>query len=290
MLNLSHCAGAGIGLRIPHIKYVLNHQPEIPWFEVHPCNFLRGGLNRQLLYRIAERYPLSFHGVNLNLGGIDPIDVDYLQRLKTLVGEIQPGLISDHACFTSLDQNYYHDLLPIPYSRTAVTQMASRVMQVQDILQQQILIENVSRYTSFPESTLSEAEFLNEVCYQAGCKVLLDLNNAYVNQLNLGISVDGFLAELNLQLVAEVHLAGHSTQGDYVVDTHNKKVCNEVWDIYRAFVSNNPGIPCLIEWDSDLPDFSVLEEERNTAQDILKQNSINNLSFKSSKREDVVSI
>lgn len=275
--KISHhveCAGAGIGLRIPHIHHVLKHKPNIPWFEVHPCNFLRGGLNRELLYRVAENYPLSFHGVNLNLGGIEAINRDYLSRLNTLVKDLKPSLISDHACFTKLGSQHFHDLLPIPYTAEAVDHFANRINQVQDLFQQSILIENVSRYTEYQESSMNEAAFLTELCKRTGCRILVDLNNAYVNQLNLGISVDAFLQEIPSNYVKEIHLAGHSTQGDYIVDTHDHKVSEEVWSIYSKYANHYPATPCLIEWDSKLPAFNTLEEERITAETIFKESQL----------------
>lgn len=275
--TISHhgeCAGAGIGLRIPHIHHVLKHKPNIPWFEVHPCNFLRGGLNRELLYRVAESYPLSFHGVNLNLGGIEAINRDYLSRLNALIKDLKPSLISDHACFTQLGSQHFHDLLPIPYTAEAVDHFANRINQIQDLFQQPILIENVSRYTEYEESSMSEADFLTQLCQRTGCRLLLDLNNAYVNQLNLGISVDAFLQAIPSSYVQEIHLAGHSKQDGYVVDTHDSKVSAAVWSIYSKSANNYPSVPCLIEWDSKLPAFNTLEEERLTAETIFKESQL----------------
>ena len=142
---MAACRGAGLGLRPAHLHEVCRAEPAIPWFEVHICNFLGGGLNRALLQRIGERYPLSFHGVNLNLGGVDELDRSYLQRLRRAVAEFQPALVSEHACFTAHQQHYFHDLLPVPYTDEAVLHMAARIRQVQDCLGRQILIENISR-------------------------------------------------------------------------------------------------------------------------------------------------
>lgn len=263
------CIGAGLGLRIPHIEYVLKNKPDIPWFEVHICNFLRGGLNQRLLKEVARHYPLSFHGVSLNLGGTDALDTDYLQRLKRMVDELNPMLISEHACFTALDGNHLHDLLPVPFTPAAITHFCDRIDQVQCFLGREILIENVSRYTTFKECVMSEADFLSEISHTTGCGILLDINNAYVNQQNLGESLDLFLAALPINNIAEIHLAGFSQQGTQLIDTHSSAVSEAVWNAYQQFTSRHPNIPCLIEWDNDLPDFLTLQQEQIKAQTII---------------------
>ena len=262
------CQGAGIGLRPAHLHHVLRALPKVPWFEVHSCNFLGGGLNRELLEQINQYYPLSFHGVNLNLGGVEQLDYDYLSRLRLAIDHFKPTLISDHACFTAHDQHFFHDLMPVPYTEQAASHMAERIIEVQNLLGQRILLENVSRYFSYPESTLSEGEFLAQVSTLSDCGLVLDLNNAYVNFHNHGDDVDEFITALPLNRIAEIHLAGHSKQDGMLIDTHNQPVCDEVWDIYRSCVERLPNTPSLIEWDSDLPDFSVLIEEQNKAADI----------------------
>lgn len=265
-------SGAGVGLRSPHIREVISRQPDIPWLEVHTCNYLGGGLNRLLLSKIREHYPLSFHGVNLNLGGVDPLDKDYLSRLVQICRELEPSLISEHACFTSLHNQHFHDLLPIPYTREALALMGSRVNQVQEALGREILIENVSRYASFPESEMSEGEFLAELCQSTGCGLLLDLNNAYVNQQNLGISVQSFLQQLPLERVAEIHLAGFSENSDgWLVDTHASPICEPVWQLFENTLEQLANIPCLIERDSNIPELDELLAERNRAQQIIEQ-------------------
>ncbi len=270
--------GAGLGLRIPHIEYVLKNKPDIPWFEVHICNFLRGGLNQRLLKEVARHYPLSFHGVSLNLGGTDDLDNDYLQRLKIMVDKLNPLLISEHACFTALDGNHLHDLLPVPFTSAAIEHFCNRIDQVQCFLGREISIENVSRYTAFRQSQISEAEFLSEISQTTGCGILLDINNAYVNQHNLGESLDNFLAALPVNNIAEIHLAGFSQQGIQLIDTHSCAVSEAVWNSYQQFNSCHPNIPCLIEWDNKLPDFLTLQQEQIKAQTIIDSASKNNLS------------
>jgi uncharacterized protein (UPF0276 family) len=268
-LSTVSCRGAGLGLRPAHLYNVCRDEPAVPWFEVHICNFLGGGLNRALLRRISERYSLSFHGVNLNLGGVDTLDTGYLQKLKGAIDELQPALISEHACFNTHQQHYFHDLMPIPYTEEAVANMAARIRQVQDYLGRRILIENISRYYCYTESQLSEGEFLSAVCEEADCGLLLDLNNAYVNQCNLGEDLNDFVSALPLSRVGEIHLAGYCEQDGLLIDTHSTAPCSAVWDHYRDFCELCPDIPCLIEWDSDLPSLPELIEQQLKAQRII---------------------
>lgn len=263
--------GAGLGLRFPHIQHVLAHQPDVPWFEVHTCNFLGGGLNRALLHQVAELYPLSFHGVNLNLGGVDKLDEAYLKSLKSIIQEFNPSLVSEHLCFTSHNGQHFHDLLPVPFTEEAVQHIAGRIRQVQDMIGQRILVENVSRYYDYEGSTLSEAEFISAICEEADCGLVLDLNNAYVNERNLDQSVENLLAGLPMDRVGEIHLAGYSEIQGLLVDTHASNVSESVWQLYKQVTAQHANIPCLIEWDSDLPDWDVLMAERNKAAVIAQQ-------------------
>ena len=266
------CSGAGLGLRPPHLHEVCRQEPAIPWFEVHICNYLGGGLNRALLHKVAEHYPLSFHGVNLNLGGVDPLDRDYLTRLAQAIEAFQPALVSEHACFTAHGSHHFHDLLPVPYTEEAAAHMAARIRQVQDTLGREILIENISRYTAYDHSHLSEGEFLAAVCDQADCGLLLDLNNAYVNQRNLGEDLQAFIAALPLDRVGEVHLAGYSECDNMLIDTHSSAPSAAVWDCFRDFNEQHPDPPCLVEWDSQLPALSKLMEQQARAQAIVDAN------------------
>lgn len=267
-IGLPGYPSAGIGLRPAHLHEVLQTRPAIPWLEVHSCNFLGGGLNRELLQQIGKNYPLSCHGVNLNLGGTDPLDLVYLQKLRRLVDDVSPMMVSEHACFCTHQGRYYHDLLPVPFTETAAKHMAARIHQVQDYLGRRILIENVSRYINYAESPLSEAEFLTMICEQADCGLILDLNNAYVNQHNLGEDAQQFIAALPLDRIGEVHLAGFSDIDGQLIDTHSSSVSDEVWQLYADNVERLAAVPCLIEWDSDLPALATLMEEQGKAATI----------------------
>ena len=265
------CRGAGLGLRPAHLHEVCRTRPAVPWFEVHICNFLGGGLNRALLHRVRENHALSFHGVNLNLGGVDALDTSYLHKLRVAVEQYQPAMVSEHACFSAHQQHFFHDLLPLPYTEEAVEHLAGRIRQVQDFLGRRILIENISRYFSYSESQLSEGDFLSAVCAQADCGLLLDLNNAYVNQCNLGEDLLDFVGALPLERVAEIHLAGYSEQDGRLIDSHSTAPCAAVWDHYRAICELCPDIPCLIEWDSNLPPLGELVDLQIKAQGISDQ-------------------
>lgn len=265
------CAGVGLGLRIPHIQRVLAERPAVDWWEVHICNYINSGLGWALLEGVAEYYPLSFHGVSLNLGGVDDLDKHYLSQLKYAVNAFNPGLISEHIAFTRLGDEYFHDLLPVPYTRSVARHIANRIERVQETLGRQILIENPSRYAGYDQDEMSEAAFLSEVCDLADCSLLLDLNNAYVNELNLNEPVENFLKHLPQARIKEIHLAGHSQQGTQVIDTHSCKVSEAVWEIFATYSCVHPETPCLIEWDNQIPDLNTLLEEKKRAQDILEK-------------------
>lgn len=266
-------SSAGLGLRIPHLHHILKQQPAIPWFEVHICNFLQSDLNYALLRRVAEIYPLSFHGVSLNLGGTCPLDQGYLASLARAVKELSPVLVSEHACITASEEEFFHDLLPVPYTQAAVDHFVDRIDQVQNILEREILIENLSRYVEYEKSEMRESEFLREVSLRSGCGILCDLNNAYVNQINLGVSVEGFLDDIPLERIGEVHLAGFTQTDEQLVDTHGAPVDDAVWELFEKFLEHAGTRPCLIEWDNQLPGFDRLEHERTKAQKILDRSS-----------------
>ena len=266
---------AGLGLRIPHLDQVLAQGPSVAWFEVHICNFLTAPLNKALLAKIAQDYPLSFHGVSLNLGGTDPLNIEYLNLLKQSIDTFQPKLISEHACFTGHQGESFHDLLPVPYTESSLKHFANRVDAVQSILGRQILIENVSRYLNYEQSTMSEAEFLAQLCKQTGCKLILDINNIYVNQTNhqqdSGQSLAHFLQTLAFETIGEIHLAGHAERDGQLIDTHGTDVCEAVWSLFKGFLTHcaalgKPCPPCLIERDNNLPKFDELQEECIQAQ------------------------
>lgn len=274
---LSNIAGAGIGLRPQHIHQVLTKKPRVSWFEVHICNYLNGGINLELLRKIAEHYLLSFHSVSMNLGGCNALDYEYLNALKQLKNELKPSLISDHLCFTAFQGEHFHDLLPSPLTEHSLLHIAERVNIIQDTLQQQLLVENVSLYYQNKSNEFTEAEFLNALCERTGCAVLLDLNNLYVNEHNFSITSERFINTLDVRNVKEIHLAGHTARDTFLIDSHACDISSEVWSLYEEFIRRSPNIPTLIEWDSNLPPFSKLVSLAEKANSSSKRAQIERL-------------
>ncbi|MDT8382903.1 MAG: DUF692 domain-containing protein [Gammaproteobacteria bacterium] len=264
-------ARAGIGLRAPHFAAVTEQWPEVAWFEVHSENFFAlgdgplGGTPLAYLERVRERYPLSLHGVGLSLGSTDPLNQVHLKKLRQLIAHIEPGLVSEHLSWSSVDGRYFNDLLPLPYTQASLDHMVERVSETQEFLGRQILIENASSYLEFATSTIPEWEFVVALAQRAGCKILLDVNNIYVNAMNHGFDPLLFVRSVPAELVAEIHLAGHTTrtfdEGVLRIDTHDQPVCAAVWDLYQATVRQLGEVPALIEWDSNLPSLEVLLAE-----------------------------
>lgn len=260
-------SGTGIGLRSPHINEILTDFPSIPWFELLADNHLvEGGLIPLQLEKICQHYPVTFHSVGLSLGSVDPLDLVYLGKLKKLMRQYDIAWLSEHCCFTSVDGFHSHDLLPVPYSEESLSYMVKRISQVQDFLGEQILIENVSSYMKFAESTLDEADFISELAEQADCLLLIDVNNIYVNHINQGLDVDKYLARLPYEKIKEIHLAGFDDRGDYILDAHNNPVAEPVWQLYEKLIQHIPNVPTLIEWDNDIPSLQRLIEESQKAE------------------------
>lgn len=267
-------AGAGIGLRGPHYKDVLDQMPAVAFLEVHSENYFgHGGAPHRYLESIRADYPLSFHGVGLSLGSTDALNSTHLERLRSLIDYYQPSLVSEHLSWSSVGGRFLNDLLPLPYTEEAAAHIAERIMRVQDFLGRQLLVENVSCYLEFEHSALSEWEFVNTVAQAADCGILLDINNVYVNACNHGFAAGDFLNGVCAHRVAELHLAGHTRNdfdgGSILIDTHNARVCDAVWDLYRDAVSRLGPLPTLIEWDSDLPELAVLLEEAARAASVM---------------------
>ncbi|MBA1148635.1 DUF692 domain-containing protein [Ectothiorhodospiraceae bacterium WFHF3C12] len=267
-------ATAGIGLRAPHFDQVLRERPAAGWFEVHSENFFgAGGRPHEVLEAVRRDYAVSFHGVGLSLGSTDPLNRDHLARLRQLVSHYQPGLVSEHVAWSSFDGVYANDLLPLPYTEEALAHLCQRVDAVQEHLGRRILMENPSTYLAFTDSVIPEAEFLDALAARTGCGLILDLNNLYVNACNHGWDTGAYLARLDGRAVGEFHLAGHTRRafedGEVLIDTHNAPVCPAVWALFEQAVSLWGPRPALIEWDSDLPEFRVLQAEAAQAGEIM---------------------
>ena len=263
-------AAAGIGLRAPHMRHVLATRPAVPWFEVHSENhFADGGPALAALLRVRADYPIALHGVGLSLGSADPLDRAHLAKLARLAGRVEPAVVSEHLCWSGVDGRHFNDLLPLPYTEEALAHVCARVDEVQSTLGRTILVENVSSYHAFPESTLPEHAFVAEVARRTGCGLLVDVNNIHVNAHNHGVDARAYLAALPPAAVAEIHLAGFEARGSLLVDTHGAPVADAVWSLYRDAIARFGRVPTLIEWDTDIPAFAVLEREAATAQAIL---------------------
>lgn len=257
----------GVGLRSAHVNEILATQPDLDFFELLTDNHLNeGGYAKQQAFLVRQDYPVSLHSVGMSLGGTDPIDFVYLEKIKALAQELEPVCISDHLCWTSFESHHAHDLLPLPYTEEAVHHVSRRIRQVQDFLETTLVVENVSSYLEFACSTLKEWEFLAAVSIESGCKILLDLNNIYVSQYNHAVDAQEYIRNIPLDRVAEIHLAGFEHKGSYLLDAHNRRVSAPVWELYRGLASSSISIPTLIEWDNELPPFSVLLEEAEQAR------------------------
>jgi uncharacterized protein (UPF0276 family) len=267
-------AAAGIGLRAQHHAQVLNDSPAVAWLEAHSENyFAAGGAAIADLERIRSRYPLSLHGVGLSLGSTDPLDILHLQNLRRAVARFEPVLVSEHLSWSSVGGRFANDLLPLPYTEEALQHVSARIRIVQDFLERQILIENVSSYLEFSCSRITEWDFLAGVAAESGCGLLLDINNLYVSAHNHGFDAMKYLAAVPRARVQELHLAGHSriaAEGrELLIDTHDSPVCPAVWALYREALARFGPVPTLIEWDADLPALPALVGEADRANAII---------------------
>jgi uncharacterized protein (UPF0276 family) len=261
--------GFGLGLRIPHFEHVLQHKPAVDWFEVLSENYMvAGGKPRYYLNKIREHYPLAMHGVSLSVGSTDPLDIEYLKKLKTLANEVQPAWISDHLCWTSCHNINRHDLLPLPYNEETLTHVAERIRQVQDFLGRRILIENVSSYLSYRSSEMTEWEFLAAIAEQADCLILLDINNIYVSACNHGFKPESYLQHMDASRIQQFHLAGHTRQGDFLIDTHDQPVPDPVWALYTQALTQFGPVTTMIERDDNIPAFDELLDELGQARSL----------------------
>jgi uncharacterized protein (UPF0276 family) len=262
-------AGHGIGLRSQHYGRFLEERPAVDWLEVVSENFLvAGGRPRAVLEKVRRDYPLALHGVSLSIGGSDALDSNYLDALAMLEREVEPALVSDHLCWGGSGGHYAHDLLPLPYTEEALAHVARRVEAVQERLGRPLVLENVSSYLTFQSSTMSEWDVLSELARRTGCGILLDVNNVYVSARNHGFDPDAYLAGIPKDAVKQIHLAGHTDHGDYVIDTHEGRVVDAVWALYRRAVRRFGQVPSLVEWDEAVPGLEAVlaESERARAE------------------------
>jgi hypothetical protein len=271
--------GFGLGLRPVHYADFLKKQQPVEWLEIISENYMvQGGLPLDHLNKIMAKYPLAMHGVSLSIGTTDGLDMAYLKELKALAEHVQPLWISDHLCWTGVQGRNAHDLLPLPYSEEALKLVVRHVSQVQEMLGQRILLENVSSYLDYQSSEMSEWVFLREVAERADCLLLLDVNNICVSSVNHGFSAKEFLNHLPVERVQQIHLAGHSDHGDYIVDTHDHPVAEPVWDLYRYTCEHFGEVATMIERDDNIPELgellTELERARSIAADVLEVQAV----------------
>ena len=262
--------GLGVGLRTTHFPYILRNQPKVDWFEIISENFMdSGGRPRYVLEQVAERYPVVMHGVSLSIGSTDPIDFDYLKKLKNLADAVGALWVSDHLCWTGVAGVNAHDLLPIPLNEQTLAHVLGRVRTVQEYLERPLVLENPSTYVGFADSTMPEWEFLARLAEDADCGLLLDVNNVYVSSVNHDFDAEEYIRNVPHRRVVQFHLAGHTDCGTHRIDTHDGEVIDPVWELYRQAHKLTGGASTLLEWDANIPEFPVVHAEVLKAKDYM---------------------
>ncbi|WP_421859225.1 DUF692 domain-containing protein [Oricola sp.] len=267
----------GVGFKHTHLDDILADTDPVGFLEVHAENYMGdGGFPHRALERVRQDYPVSLHGVCMSIGGPEPLSTDHLARFKALVERYEPGLISEHLAWSTHDDVFMNDLLPLPYTDETLAHVCEHVDRMQSFIGRQMLLENPSTYVVFDNSTMSETDFIREIARRTGCGLLLDVNNVFVSATNHGYSPLTYLMDFPLELVGEIHLAGHAVQEDdegetLLIDSHDAPVADPVWDLFEIVVKQTGPIPTLVEWDSDLPDWPVLKSEATAAERILER-------------------
>lgn len=254
--------GIGIGLRPVHYEDILRLQPNIDWFEIISENFMvDGGKPLEILEKILAKYPVVQHGVSLGIGSADPLDYDYLKKLKALARFTKTPWISDHLCWGHLPGAHYHDLLPLPYTKEVVNYVADRARIVQDYLEIPFALENLSSYVAFQDDEMPEWEFYSSVVEKADIFMMLDVNNIYVSSRNHGFDPQKYVENIPFDRVLQIHLAGHTDHGEYVLDTHDNYVRDDVWELYAEIYPKTSGVSTLLEWDDHFLSFQETWDE-----------------------------
>lgn len=281
-LGFSHL-GLGVGLRSQHYDYLLQNDPQVDWFEIITENYMDNfGFGRHVLEHIRKQKPVVMHGVSMSIGSTDPINTVYLKKLMELAHFVQPEWISDHLCWTGVAHTNTHDLLPLPLTEESLNHVTERVLQVQDILKRPLILENPSTYLEFTHSTLDEWEFLAELTRRTDCGLLLDVNNVFVSATNHGFDAEMYVRSIPADRIVQVHLAGPTDCGNYLVDTHDNPVPHEVWKLYKIVHERTGGVSTLLEWDANIPDFPDLVKELQLAREVIQGNIPNTPLYTSS--------
>ncbi|MDN3679622.1 DUF692 domain-containing protein [Vibrio tapetis subsp. quintayensis] len=264
----------GVGLRTPHLDFFEHTPTDLGWLEIHSENYFQPrSPSRIQLNAIADKYPISCHGIGLSLGSVNQVSQSHLRQLKTLVDDLNPIMVSDHLSWSENGGHHFNDLLPLPYTEEALDVFCRNVLQVQDYIGRPLLIENPSSYMKFNHSTIDEWDFLNQVHQRTDCRLLLDFNNIHVSAFNHQFDANHYIQTINANAVDEIHLAGFTVkqypQGEIWIDTHSKPVSDEVWQLFQTWISQHGAKHTLIEWDLDIPNVEVLLGEAKTASGYL---------------------
>lgn len=269
-------AAPGVGFKAQHFGQIMTHPGAVRWVEVHAENYMGdGGRPRAQLAALAERFPISVHGVGLSIGGEDPLDRAHLARLKALIDWISPARFSEHLAWSSHGGTYFNDLLPLPYTPLTLDRVAAHIDEVQQVLGRQMLLENPSTYLAFTDTQMAETDFLASLVRRTGCGLLLDVNNVFVSCTNQKTDPRAYLADFPMDAVGELHLGGHDAQEDetgapLLIDSHGAPVVDPVWALYGDVIQAHGPRPTLIEWDNDIPDWPALEAEAAMASGLLE--------------------
>ncbi len=267
----------GVGYKPQHFAAIMENPTPVEWLEIHAENYMGdGGRPIAQLRHLAERFPISVHGVGLSIGGADPLDTDHLKRLKHLCDWLNPASFSEHLAWSTHEGFYLNDLIALPYTEETVTRVADHVAQVQDVLGRKMLLENPSSYLAFAESTYSETDFLAEVVARTGCGLLLDINNVFISATNQKTGAIDYIDTFPLDHVGEFHLGGHDQDTDdagapLLIDSHGREVANPVWALFDYTLSKTGARPSLIEWDANVPEWPALAAEAARAATILEK-------------------
>lgn len=263
--------GLGVGLRSTHYSYLMNNDPVVDWFEIISENYMDNfGYARHVLERMAGLRPIVMHGVSMSIGSTDPLNQNYLRKLKELADFVQPAWISDHLCWTGVAHINTHDLLPMPLTAESLEHVAARVQYVQDFLKRPLIIENPSTYLEFTASTMSEWEFLSELVQRTGCGLLLDVNNVFVSSYNHHFDPEVYIRSIPYNAVVQIHLAGPTSCGPYLIDTHDQPVPTPVWHLYKLAQELTGGVSTLLEWDANIPEYTELVAEVERARAVMR--------------------
>ncbi len=264
--------GLGLGLRTVHFPHILHHNPAVDWFEIISENFMdSGGRPRYILEQVAERYKVVMHGVSLSIGSTDPLDFDYLSKLKKLASATKAHWVSDHLCWTGVAGLNAHDLLPIPLNEETLRHVVGRIQTVQEYLERPIVLENPSTYVGFTGSTMSEWEFLSRMAEETNCGLLLDVNNVYVSSMNNDFDPEEYIRSVPHNRVVQFHLAGHTNCRTHLIDTHDGPVIDPVWELYRLAHRLTGGASTLLEWDAKIPPFPEVHAEVLKAREYMSE-------------------